>query len=165
MIGKRIILCGPTASGKTFLRDKLEQRGFHFDVSYTSREPREGEINGVHYNFISKNEFEEKIKDNEFYEYVKYNENYYGTGLNEWNSSDCFIMETDGIKHIKLEDRKNSFVIYLNPEEAIRMNRMAKFRNWNISQINERIKIDREKFKDFHNYDLLIINSDVKLSY
>ena len=53
-MNKRLIICGPTASGKTFLRKRLEDKGFKCDVSYTSREPRPGEVDGVHYHFIGK---------------------------------------------------------------------------------------------------------------
>lgn len=152
----KIIICGPSCSGKTFLRQKLEKSGFHFDISYTSRLQRSQEINGVHYNFISKKEFEEKIKNNFFYEYVQYNGDYYGTGIEEWKNSDCFIMETDGIKHINKEDRKNLFIIFLNPPIKIRTERMKKERQWNNKEIIIRLLTDKNKFKDFSDYDLII---------
>lgn len=156
----RIIICGPTAAGKTFLRNKLENKGFKFDVSYTSREPRFNEINKVHYNFVSKQYFEDGINNNLFYEHVEYNGNYYGTGLEEWNTCDCFIMETDGIKHIKKEDRNNCFIIYVNPDESIRKQRMKQERNWSDEQIEKRINTDKIKFKDFIDYDIVIKNND-----
>ncbi len=155
-MNKRIILVGPSCAGKTFLRQKLEKRGFHFDISYTSRTQRPEEINGVHYNFLSKKEFEEKIEKNYFYEYVQYNGDYYGTGMIEWKNSDGFIMETDGIKHINKEDRKNSFIIFLNPPLKIRTERMKKERKWNNKEIIVRILTDKNKFKDFSDYDLII---------
>lgn len=152
----KIILVGPTCSGKTFLRNKLENRGFKCDVSYTTREPRPEEINGIHYNFISKNEFESGIRNDSFYEWVKYNGNYYGTGLDEWDNLPLFIMETDGIKHIKKEDRKNCFIIFLNPNIEIRKKRMKEERNWSNEEIEKRIKTDELKFKDFKNYDIIL---------
>jgi guanylate kinase len=131
-MNKRIILVGPTCSGKTFIRDKFREKGYKIDVSYTSRPPREGEKNGWDYNFIG-DEFPFRISQNEFYEYVQYGSYWYGTGMREWHSSEIFIMETDGIKHINTEDRKDSLVIYVNTPLVIRIKRM-KERGWDVSQ-------------------------------
>ncbi|MFA5153072.1 MAG: AAA family ATPase [Clostridia bacterium] len=154
-MSKRVILCGPSAAGKNFIREKFRQRGYIHDVSYTSREPRRGEIDSIDYKFISKDQFKSKIVRNGFYEYVEYDNNYYGTGIDEWDKCDVFIMETDGIKHIKPEDRKESLVIYINTPISIRIHRM-KQRSWNDKKIQERIVIDDIKFKDFLDYDLQI---------
>jgi len=156
-MNKRIILVGPACSGKTFLRGRLEEKGYHFDVSYTTREKRPDEEYGVDYNFISESEFTLRISQGAFYEHVQYNGFRYGTGMYEWNNSDCFIMETDGIKHIKPEDRKRSFIIYLNIVYLVRADRMLK-RGWTTEKIEERLKTDREKFKGFSDYDMLITN-------
>lgn len=157
-MNKRIILVGPTASGKTFLRKKFEDRGFKCDISYTSRESREGEINGVHYHFISKKAFEEAITTGEFYEWVEYNGNYYGTGIEEWEELPLFIMETEGIKHIKPEDRESCLIIYLNPPPQYRIKRMKEERGWDNEEITKRLETDREKFRNFRDYDIIIIN-------
>jgi len=155
-MNKRIILVGPTASGKTFLRKRFEDRGFECDVSYTTRPPRPGEEYGVHYKFISEDEFTLRISQGAFYEHVQYNGNRYGTGLYEWNSLPLFIMETDGIKHITPEDRKSCFVIYLDIPEHERIRRMRMERKWEYPKIQERLDQDKEKFSTFKDYDLLI---------
>jgi len=157
-VDKKIIICGPTASGKTYLRKRLEKRGFLFDISYTSREPRPDETNGIDYHFISKEQFINRILNNYFYEWIEYNGNYYGTGIYEWNNCQCFIMETDGIKHIKPEDRNNCFIIYLNIDRLIRGKRMVDERKWDMTTVNKRIITDKGKFKDFTDYDLMITN-------
>jgi len=79
-MNKRVILCGPTASGKTFIRSKFAEKGYTYDVSYTSREPRNGEIDGKDYKFISSEEFSNRIFEYKFFEWVNYEGNYYGTG-------------------------------------------------------------------------------------
>ena len=155
MMNRRIILCGPTCSGKTFLRNRFENRGFTCDISYTSRKPRDGEKDGVHYKFLEKKQFEVLVKGNFFYEWVEYDGKYYGTGKREWENLSLFIMETDGIKHIKPEDCKNSFIIYLNPPVSVRMLRM-KERGWNSEKANKRLVTDQEKFGDFTDYDIII---------
>jgi len=157
---KKIILVGPTCSGKNFLRSRFESRGFIPDVSYTTREPRKGEVNGKDYNFISEDEFTLRISQGAFYEHVQYNGNHYGTGLYEWNEKDIFIMETDGVKHIKPEDREFCFIIFINTPRIVRQHRMRRERKWDQDTISERTRADDRKFVDFDDYDLLITDSN-----
>ncbi|MFW6311576.1 MAG: hypothetical protein ACOC1K_05010 [Nanoarchaeota archaeon] len=154
----RIILVGPSASGKTHLRTILEYKGFHFNVSYTTREMRKDE-NQKSYNFISKEEFEKMINNNLFYEWGKYNGEYYGTGLKEWEEVKCFVMEPEGVSKISKEDRKRCFIIYIDPPHWVREERMAE-RGWNEDKINKRIQTDIDKFSDFTDYDLIIRDSN-----
>lgn len=152
---KRIILVGPTCSGKTYIRDKFREKGYKIDVSYTSREPRPGEINNVDYCFISKYSFDERIYYKQFYEFTEYNNNYYGTGIIHWNECDVFIMETEGISKIKSEDRPNCLIIYLDTPLKTRTRRMHE-RGWDAVKISERLEVDIAKFKNFKDYDLKI---------
>ena len=115
MSHKRIVICGPAAAGKNVLRSRLEERGFKFDVSYTTRPMRPGEKEGVDYKYITNEVFAFMTQLGSFYEHVIHNGYGYGTGQKEWETSDCFIMETDGIKHIDAKSRKKTFIIYLNP--------------------------------------------------
>lgn len=155
----KIILVGPAAAGKDYIKSKFREKGFVCDVSYTTRPPRENESYGVDYNFISKEEFLSRLTGHKFYEYVEHGEYMYGTGLYEWNNSDVFIMEADGVNHISCEDRSNCLIIYVNAPEETRIQRMID-RGWNMKKINERIDIDKEKFKDFKNYDIVINSID-----
>ena len=66
-------------------------------------------------------------------------------------------METDGVKHINPEDRKNSFIIYLNPSEIIRLERMYR-RGWTVQESLKRQETDRQKFLDFTDFDIMINN-------
>ncbi len=160
-MNKRIILVGPTASGKNFLRNKFIGRGFKSDISYTTRTPiREGEENGVDYQFISYKAFKDMIALDMFYEWVKYGDYYYGTGLKQWDTCDVFIMETDGVNIISEENRKNCFVIYLDTPEHERVRRMRIERKWKYSQIQDRIAVDKKKFEGFTNFDIKITNPD-----
>ena len=71
--GLLIVLSGPSGSGKsTVIKHLMEERGnIHFSVSYTTRKPRAGEIDGVSYNFVDRAEFERMIDNNEFLEYAE----------------------------------------------------------------------------------------------
>ena len=154
----RIIIIGPAASGKDFLKKKFKERGFELDVSYTSRPPREGEIDGVDYHFLTELEFIDKIND--FYESTKHGPYWYGTGQYEWDNYDVFIMETHGISEIIPEDRKNCFIIYLNPPHYIREERLKELRGWSVEQISHRTEMDNEKFSTFTDFDMEITNPD-----
>ena len=82
---KLIIFTGPSGVGKgTILADffKKVDNKIVYSISNTTRNPRDGEINGMHYFFISKEEFEEMISNNQFLEYACYSGNYYGTNKN-----------------------------------------------------------------------------------
>ena len=76
-----VILSSPSGVGKTTLTKKIQQKysNFKISVSHTTRSPRTNEINGIDYNFVSKEEFKELIRKKEFYEYAKIFDNYYGT--------------------------------------------------------------------------------------
>ena len=82
---KLFIFTGPSGVGKgTILADffKKSDHKIVYSISITTRSPRDGEINGMHYFFVSKDEFEKLIEENAFLEYAKYSENYYGTNKN-----------------------------------------------------------------------------------
>jgi guanylate kinase len=152
---KRIILVGPSCAGKNYIRDKFKEKKYEIDISYTSREPRPGEEEGVDYYFLSKEKFEQRIKERDFYEHVKYGDCYYGTGIWEWNNCEVFIMETDGVSKIAPEDRPYCLIIYVNTPLMTRVQRMRE-RGWDEKKIMERAKIDIKRFKDFKDYDIQI---------
>ncbi len=81
--GLVFVLSAPAGTGKTTLVRLLIQEFpcVVQSISYTTRAPREGEIHGKDYNFITREEFEKKIKANEFLEYVNLYGDYYGTSL------------------------------------------------------------------------------------
>ena len=82
--GLLIVMSGPSGIGKGTVRKSLFERTDHdmvFSVSMTTRAPRAGEVDGVDYYFVSKEEFEKRIQEGKFLEYAKFIDNYYGTPL------------------------------------------------------------------------------------
>lgn len=158
-MNKRIIIVGPSASGKNYLRKKFMERGYTHDVSYTTRPIRKGEIDGDDYNFLSHKEFMEKADRNGFYEWVEYKGNLYGTGMMEWIGRDIFIMETSGISKITPEDRKRCMIIFINPPLDSRIKRMILERGWTWEEISKRLDFDEKCFKDFSDYDIKITDA------
>jgi len=84
-IGIILILSGPSGAGKSTVCNKLISKDdkLNFSISCTTRKPREGEKDGVHYYFLEKEEFENKIKNNDFLEWAEVHGNYYGTLISE----------------------------------------------------------------------------------
>lgn len=83
---KPLVICGASGVGKGTLIDGLMKAPgniFRFSVSYATRAPRAGEVDGVNYNFVTKEVFEKMIKEDAFIEYANVHGNYYGTAKNQ----------------------------------------------------------------------------------
>ena len=150
----KIIIVGPGGSGKDFLRKKFTSKGFSYGVSFTSRPPREGEVEGIDY-FFRDEDFFETNKDI-FLEIQKFNGWFYGISKGEFEAKDIFILSPSGLKCLSEIDRKRSMVIYLNPDIEIRRERIN---DRNDSDSTERRMIaDSKDFFEFSDYDMLIQN-------
>lgn len=152
---KRLIIVGKGGSGKDYLRKKLEKVGFKYCISHTTRPPREGEENGKDYHFISKEEATKYyIETNVFYEYVIFNDWLYGTSINEFYSSNLFIMTPKGVEKLKPEDRVESVILYLNIDEETRKSRLESRRD--ADDVKRRLEADFADFLGFTDFDLEI---------
>ena len=114
-------------------------------VTYTTREKRIAEKEGIDYNFISKEEFINRMNKNEFFEYVIYNSNYYGTLKKDITDEKVVILEPSGFMAYKNSHMKNIISFYLDTRDEIRKERMIK-RGDNIIKINERLTGDHLVF-------------------
>lgn len=79
-----VVVCGPSGVGKGTLLNRLmaeHPEDFGFSVSHTTRQPRAGEVDGVHYHFVKKEDMEEAITRGEFIEYARVHSNMYGTSV------------------------------------------------------------------------------------
>lgn len=154
---KRLIFVGKSASGKDYARMTCEQWfGMTYQVSYTTRPPREGETDGKDYIFLSRNEAIDMVKRGLFYEYVEFNGWLYGTTKEQFYTEDSvFIMTPSGLSHLSAEDRAESLVVYLDMPVEIRKNRMQERKNDDDS-INRRLEADHIDFIVFENYDVMI---------
>ena len=82
--GILLLVSGPSGSGKTTLCRRLSEEGqAHYSTSCTTRPPRPGEIDGQHYHFLEKEEFQQRVEDGEFIEHAEVHGNYYGTLASE----------------------------------------------------------------------------------
>lgn len=158
-MSKRIILVGKAASGKDFLRKKFEDRGFKYAISYTTRPPREGEVHGKDYFFMTRANAQDMIDTGQFYEWVAFNNWIYGTTIDQFEKDDVFIMTPTGLAHLSDDARKESLVIFFDIDEEIRRQRMIS-RNMPGDSVERRLEADRKDFENFTNYDIKITNHD-----
>lgn len=167
--GKFIVLSGPSGVGKgTICNTLIKELNAWYSVSMTTRLPREGEQDGVHYYFVTKEEFDNRLKNNELLEYNVYNNNYYGTPkdkvLEKLNQGIDVFSEIDvnGAKNIK-KMFPESLLIYIAPPsmEELRK-RLTERGTETIDKINARLAIAEEEAKQQHLYDYVVINDDLE---
>lgn len=159
MIHNRIIIIGHGASGKDHLKKLMINRGFIPSISFTSRPPRENEFDGVHYKFVSKDRFLQMIIEDKFYEWNKFKEDwYYGTTKDDFYSSNIFIMTPSGVNALSPQDRKSSFIIYLNIPEDIRRSRLES--RSDADSVERRLSADNKDFENFTDYDVMFTNDN-----
>jgi guanylate kinase len=140
-----IILIGPSASGKTAVGRCLEEKyNIKKVVTYTTRDKRIGEIDGVDYHFISKEEFLNKIHEKFFFETIEYNNNYYGTSFESLKDDSYLILDVNGYMSYKNSNIK-IISFFLSTSKSLREQRMIK-RGDSIENIKARLALDDVKF-------------------
>ncbi|XP_046804254.1 guanylate kinase isoform X1 [Lucilia cuprina] len=118
-----VVVCGPSGSGKSTLLNRLFAEfpnTFGFSVSHTTRKPRPGEEDGVHYNFVSREDMEKAVANGEFIESATFGGNMYGTSKEAvrkvQNAGKVCILdiEPQGVEQVK-KTNLNPILIYNNP--------------------------------------------------
>jgi guanylate kinase len=169
--GAILVLSGPSGAGKsTIISSASKDIGdFYFSVSTTTRAPREGEVNGVDYYFVSKEEFEKGIKEDNFLEYAIVHDNYYGTSKKEvleaLKKGKLVIFDIDVQGHRLLRDALGDLVvsIFITPPSLKELEKRLKNRQSDSSEIiKKRLKNAKEEIKAIDEYDFVIINDDIK---
>jgi len=168
--GMLIVLSGPSGVGKGTVRKALFETGatdFSYSISMTTRKPREGEVNGVDYYFVSKEEFEENIRNGEMLEYAKYVDNYYGTPLKYVNETldegkDVFLeIEVNGAMQVRANCPDAVFV-FLTPPDLMELKHRLIGRGTDaMDVINKRIKKAVGEIRMMRNYDYAVVNDEV----
>ena len=151
--GKLIIVSGFSGVGKGTVMEYLKNNydNYEFSVSVTTRQPRENEINGVHYHFITNDKFEKMVNEDALLEYAGYVDHYYGTprqfvedNINQ--GKDVILeIETQGALHAK-ELKKR--LVGRNTES--------------LEVINDRLAKAAEETDNLDKYDYFVVNDKVE---
>jgi len=170
--GLVFILSAPAGTGKTTLVQMLthEFSCVVASISYTTRQPRPGEINGVHYYFIDKSEFEDHIAKEEFLEYVQLYGDYYGTSRlwveNEQNQGKhvILVIDTQGAKFLKEKLRATS--IFILPPSIEELERRLIHRQTDSPEvITKRVQWAKEELFSQNLYEYRIVNDNLAIAY
>jgi len=168
--GSLIVISGPTCAGKgTICKELLKKnKNIWLSISCTSRPMRKGETNGKEYFFLSKEEFEEKIKNDEMLEYaqVHYND-YYGTPKEhikeKLDEGKDVILEIDiqGAIQIKEKISEAIFIFILAPTMNEIKERLIKRGCENESQMIERFKTAYREINEITKYNYVVVNDNL----
>ena len=164
------ILSAPSGTGKTTICKLLTQKlpDLKFSISHTTRESRNGEVEGTDYHFTSKKEFEEKIERGEFLEWAKVFKNYYGTAFesvdrHHLNGDDVLIeLDVQGAQCLRDIHYKAVFIFIMPPSLETLETRLKNRGTESASIIQERLKISKKEMQQSPLYDYILTNIDAE---
>lgn len=164
-----VVLSGPSGVGKGTIAKLLIERNknLSLSISCTTRSPRDGEVDGREYFFISKPEFEKKIKNNGFLEYSEHFENFYGTPkdfvVNKLKDSDVLLeIDVNGGLNVKNGYNDAVLVMVVPPSIEELRNRLVLRGSESIEKIDLRMqRIDYEVGKS-NLYDYVVTNDNLQ---
>ena len=168
--GKTFIISGPSGVGKsTVLQALLAQNdNIYFSVSATTREPRPGEQDGVHYHFMDVDTFRKWIINDEFLEYAEYVGNFYGTPKKyvdaAMNRGKDVILDIEVQGAIQVTSKRPDVVrIFIAPPSWAELERRLKERGTDSDEkIEKRLLRAKVEFQTAHTYDYFVINDTVE---
>ena len=165
---EKLLVLGKSGSGKDYLVRKLVEIGLKPCIKWTTRPMRKFEKQGITYNFVDVNKFNESINNGDFLAYQIFNVTpegrdpetwYYGITNEEFNNAQVMIMTPEEFKNITMSVRKGCFVVYLDIDRPTREGRI-KGRGDKNDSVQRRLDADEEDFKDYNDYDLRVTDPD-----
>ena len=167
--GLLIVLSGPSGCGKgTMVAEILKRGDCAVSVSATTRAPREGEVDHVHYHFISREEFERRIAEDGFLEHAQYVGNYYGTPRKEVEEMRAqgkhviLEIEVQGAFQIR-EKCPDAILVFTVPPTLDELRRRLHKRGTETEEvIEQRVARAAEELPLAKQYDYIILNDDLQ---
>jgi guanylate kinase len=168
--GVPFVLSAPSGAGKTTVCKGVIQRDpcVVLSVSHTTRPPRPGEQDGVHYHFVSSSEFRKLVADGAFLEHAEYSGNLYGTS---WAAIDeplergqdvLLEIETEGARQVR-ERRRDAHLIFLLPPSLAALESRLRGRGTEKNEeIDRRLAIARREFATASLFDSFVVNDDAE---
>jgi len=172
--GLLLVVSSPSGAGKTTLCNRLRQEfpRLGFSVSYTTRQPRPGETDGVEYHFVSAARFQEMAAGDEFAEYAMVHGNMYGTSARQvatalGNGRDLlFDIDFQGGRQLRNRFREEVVLVFILPPSLRELERRLRRRATDADDvIAQRLKVARSELAHYAEYDYLIVNDDFEKAY
>ncbi len=168
--GNLFILSAPSGAGKSSLIKALlaEQstRPMQVSVSHTTRAPRPGEENGVHYHFVSKQEFEQRISNGEFYEWAEVFGNYYGTSESAIDAQlqqgiDVFLdIDWQGAQQVRLKKPQVTTIFICPPSKQELEQRLRNRGQDSDEVISDRMAQAKSECSHYQEFDYIVVNDN-----
>lgn len=167
--GLLIVVSAPSGCGKgTILSEILKDEKYYYSVSATTRNPRPGEVNGVNYHFISKQEFEDRINNDGMLEYAQYCDNYYGTPKKEvdekLNEGKHVILEIEVQGAMKVKEIcPEAKFIFIAPPSIQELERRLRKRGTETDEvIMQRVSQAERELSYANKYNYIVVNGELK---
>lgn len=168
--GKIFVITAPSGAGKGTIISKILEKDnkICLSISATTRNARDGEIDGVHYHFLTKEQFEEKIEQNYLLEYAKYADNYYGTPLDYINKKtdegfDVIVeIEVQGARSVRKICPEATLIFITPPSFEELRSRLVNRATETIDVIEKRLEIAKEELKEVDKFDYVVVNDVVE---
>lgn len=165
--GFLLIFSGPSGSGKdTVIREILARdEKTVVSISMTTRSPRTGEVDGINYYFVSREEFEKKIENDEMLEWAKYGDNYYGTPkapVSKWIAEGKTVIleiEVQGADKIRSRYPGVRTMFLMPPSMHVLKSRLSGRNTESDEEIRQRIAIAKDEIGRANDYDYIIVNN------
>ena len=168
--GLLVVLSGPSGVGKGTVRKALFQMPNHdlvYSVSMTTRAPRVGEVDGVDYYFVSKEEFLKGIKENRFLEWAEFVGQYYGTPKDkieeqlDRGKEVVLEIEVEGALQVRKQMKDAVFIFLVPPGKQALYDRLKQRGTEALEIVLERMKKAESEFLLAHKYDYIVVNDEV----
>ena len=167
--GKLVVMSGPSGSGKTTIGNHLVKilPNLEYSISFTTRLPRRGEKDGRDYFFISKEEFQKRVKENLFLEYAQVFDNFYGTSKNwvleKLNQGKDILLSIDvqGAAKIKKNYPETRLIFLMPPSLKVLEDRLRRRATDDEKEVRKRLSMAKEEMAEVANYDYVVINDKV----
>lgn len=163
------VISGFSGAGKgTVVKELVNRYGYAVSISATTRKPRAGEEDGVHYFFKSKEEFEDMIAQDELIEYASYVDNYYGTPkdyvMKQIDAGIDVILEIEMQGALQVKERfPEVSLIFLTPPSASELRNRLENRGTETQEVIEkRLQRAREESSYMEQYEYIVVNDDLE---